>query len=171
MPPFLVILLVVNVSAFSSILTKIAATDLSAAHYFLWRYLIAFLVMAFRFLFSKASLDYKSCKSGLMLGLVSVPLLFCWYQGLSLISASLSSFITSLSVIVVFIDRHRKLNLLPQWHHVIAVLTAFLGLSLLINEVHANFLGLCYSFFSALLGGVYFIWVGEIKKESFDSST
>ena len=162
---FLIIFLVVNISAFSSILTKVATTDLSAANYFFWRYLLAFLVMGFRFLLSKASFDYQSCKSGLTLGLVSIPSLFCWYRGLSLISASLSSFIVSLSVLVVFIDRHRKLDLWPKWHHIVAILTAFLGLSLLINEVQVNFLGLCYSFLSALLGGIYLIWVGEIKKE------
>ena len=163
---FLMLSLVV-ISALTSVLTKLSAETINATTFLFWRYLIALFAMIGYALIRQIKIDRGSLWFGLKLSLVIFPGLWLNYQALTLINASLLSFITGLSILVVFALQLYQARKAPLWKDILIIGLSLTSLGLVtLQSVSGEKWGIYYGLLATISYGLYFVLIGKRKGEN-----
>lgn len=152
----------------SFILTKNVLGELETFNFLAVRFFIAFLLSWILFFKEMIKTDRKTFKNALVLGLIMFGAFTFQTMGLNFTTASKSAFITGINVVMVPIISSVFLKEKPELKTIIAVIGAFLGLSMLTMDggITSINIGDIYTFISAILFAMSIIMVGKYTKES-----
>lgn len=152
----------------SFILTKNVLGELETFNFLAVRFFIAFLLSWILFFKEMIKTDRKTFKNSLVLGLIMFGAFTFQTMGLNFTTASKSAFITGINVVMVPIISSVFLKEKPELKTIIAVIGAFLGLSMLTMDggITSINIGDIYTFISAILFAMSIIMVGKYTKES-----
>lgn len=165
--PTLCMVLLTFIWGASYIFIKISLQEMSPSMFLFWRFVIASVCVLPIFAFYKPNFKRLDVIRGSLLGVLLIGVNFFQTIGMQTIGASLSAFLTGISIVFVLLIKLTIHRQVPHWADLILVCVCVTGLGLATGSAGATWeIGVFYTLLSALFVAVHTYVLSDYAPES-----